>query len=79
MSVSSIARLILDGFDDYREHFRQITAGARERFEGAQWQLIQRASADRINLYEQKVSEVIERLQRVGVQALEARDWPGVK
>ncbi|GFM75812.1 isocitrate dehydrogenase kinase/phosphatase [Pseudomonas cichorii] len=79
MSANAIARLILDGFDDYREHFRQITAGARERFEGAQWQLIQRASADRINLYEQKVSEVIERLQRAGVQALEARDWPGVK
>ncbi|MBX8476113.1 bifunctional isocitrate dehydrogenase kinase/phosphatase [Pseudomonas cichorii] len=79
MSANAIARLILDGFDDYREHFRQITAGARERFEGAQWQLIQRASADRINLYEQKVSEVTERLQRAGVQALEARDWPGVK
>ena len=30
-----IARMILDGFDDYREHFRQITDGARERFEQA--------------------------------------------
>ncbi|MBX8515397.1 bifunctional isocitrate dehydrogenase kinase/phosphatase [Pseudomonas cichorii] len=79
MSANAIARLILDGFDDYREHFRQITAGARERFEGAQWQLIQCASADRINLYEQKVSEVIEHLQRAGVQVLEACDWPGVK
>ncbi|WP_237507862.1 isocitrate dehydrogenase kinase/phosphatase AceK regulatory subunit, partial [Pseudomonas carnis] len=32
-SALAIARMILDGFDDYREHFRQITDGARERFE----------------------------------------------
>ena len=36
--AGEIARLILDGFDDYREHFRQITDGARVRFEQAQWQ-----------------------------------------
>ncbi len=58
----AIARMILDGFDDYREHFRQITDGARERFEQAQWQEAQRASAARINLYEDKVSETRERL-----------------
>jgi isocitrate dehydrogenase kinase/phosphatase len=33
--AADIARMILDGFDDYREHFRQITDGARERFEQA--------------------------------------------
>ncbi len=41
-----------------REHFRQITDGARERFEKAQWQLGQAASAARIDLYEEEVSEV---------------------
>ena len=34
--AADIARMILDGFDDYREHFRQITDGARQRFEQAQ-------------------------------------------
>ena len=34
--AADIARMILDGFDDYREHFRQITDGARARFEQAQ-------------------------------------------
>jgi len=58
-----IAQMILDGFDDYREHFRQITDGARERFEKAQWQQGQAASAARINLYEDKVSEVTARLR----------------
>ena len=61
--AADIARLILDGFDDYREHFRQITDGARARFEQAQWQETQSASAARINLYEEKVSETVERLR----------------
>ena len=46
--AADIARMILDGFDDYREHFRQITDGARARFEQAQWQEAQIASAARI-------------------------------
>ena len=60
--AADIARMILDGFDNYREHFRQITDGARERFEKALWQQIQTAAAARINLYEEKVAEVSERL-----------------
>src|SRR5690606_39999797 len=54
--AADIARMVLDGFDDYREHFRQITDGARARFEQAQWQATQVASAARINIYEEKVS-----------------------
>ena len=77
----AIAQMILDGFDDYREHFRQITDGARERFEKAQWQLGQAASAARINLYEEKVSEVTTRLQAsfddATLQGIDA--WPLVK
>ena len=42
-SAAEIARQILNGFDDYREHFRHITDGARARFEQAQWQEAQRA------------------------------------
>ena len=45
--AADIARMILEGFDDYREHFRQITDGARARFERAQWQEAQTASAAR--------------------------------
>ena len=77
----AIARMILDGFDDYREHFRQITDGARERFEKAQWQQGQAASAARINLYEEKVGEVTARLRASFVEAelLEIGAWPLVK
>ncbi|MBJ2207798.1 bifunctional isocitrate dehydrogenase kinase/phosphatase [Pseudomonas carnis] len=77
----AIARMILDGFDDYREHFRQITDGARERFEKAQWQQGQAASAARINLYEEKVAEVTTRLRAsfdpAGLQDI--GQWPLVK
>ncbi|WP_016973329.1 bifunctional isocitrate dehydrogenase kinase/phosphatase [Pseudomonas tolaasii] len=80
-SALAIARMILDGFDDYREHFRRITIGARERFEKAQWQIGQAASAARINLYEEKVAEVTARL-RGGFEAktlLDVEAWPVVK
>ena len=79
--ADAIATLILDGFDDSREHFRHITDGARARFEGALWQDAQEASAARINLYEQKVSQVSQRLQSAfGEQGLlDASQWPLVK
>ena len=40
--AADIARTILEGFDDYRAHFREITNGARARFEQALWQEAQR-------------------------------------
>ncbi len=79
--AGNIAKLILEGFDDYREHFRQITNGARVRFEQAQWQEIQQASAARINLYEEKVAEVTELLHQAHVDEvlLDVSQWPLVK
>ncbi|MNO50673.1 Isocitrate dehydrogenase kinase/phosphatase [compost metagenome] len=79
--AADIARKILDGFDDYREHFRQITDGARERFEQAHWQATQSASAARINLYEEKVSEVTGWLRDGFDQEalLDVALWPLVK
>ncbi|MEB0042016.1 MULTISPECIES: bifunctional isocitrate dehydrogenase kinase/phosphatase [unclassified Pseudomonas] len=79
--AADIAQMILDGFDDYRDHFRQIADGAKARFEQAQWQEAQRASAARISLYEEKVSETGARL-RVQFDAdslLDVACWPLVK
>ncbi|ANY88824.1 MULTISPECIES: bifunctional isocitrate dehydrogenase kinase/phosphatase [Pseudomonas] len=79
--AAQIARMILDGFDDYREHFRRITLGARERFERALWQQIQQAAAARINLYEEKVVEVNGWLRDGFAEAvlLDVEQWPLVK
>ncbi len=79
--ASEIAALILRGFDDYREQFREITDGARARFEQAQWQEAQRASAQRINLYEEKVAETVAGL-RAGLadsELLDVERWPIIK
>ncbi|WP_394562051.1 bifunctional isocitrate dehydrogenase kinase/phosphatase [Aquipseudomonas alcaligenes] len=79
--AADIARMILDGFDDYRAHFREITNGARARFEQAQWQEAQSASAARINLYEEKVAEVTGRLRQsfADEQLLDIDLWPLAK
>jgi isocitrate dehydrogenase kinase/phosphatase len=79
--AGAIAKLILDGFDDYRECFRQITNGARVRFEQAQWQEIQQAAAERINLYEEKAIEVGRSLASAYSHEvlLAVEQWPLVK
>ncbi|CAD5109641.1 bifunctional isocitrate dehydrogenase kinase/phosphatase [Zestomonas carbonaria] len=79
--AADIARLILDGFDDYRAHFHRITDGARARFEQAQWVETQRAAAARIALYEEKVAEVSQRLHdAVNAEVLlDVQQWPLVK
>ena len=79
--AADIARSILEGFDDYRDHFRLITDGARQRFEQAQWQEAQHASAARIALYEDKVHATTDRLrQRYAAEPLlDVQLWPVVK
>jgi isocitrate dehydrogenase kinase/phosphatase len=79
--AADIARLILDGFDDYRDHFRRIADGAQARFEQAQWQAAQAASAARISLYEEKVNEVTGWLNDTFASEilLDAACWPLVK
>ncbi|HKS15321.1 MAG TPA: bifunctional isocitrate dehydrogenase kinase/phosphatase [Pseudomonas sp.] len=79
--AADIARMILDAFDDYREHFRQITIGARERFEQARWQEIQHAAAARINLYEEKVGEAGHGLRQGFDETVlfDVSQWPLVK
>ncbi len=80
-SAVAIARQILDGFDHYREEFRQITNLGRERFEKAQWQEIQDASAERIQLYKVRVGLTREfLLKQCGEDALlDIEYWPQIK
>lgn len=59
-----LASTILHGFDEYRARFKQITADASRRFKEAAWHEAQQASAERINLYEEKVTETFARLEQ---------------
>ena len=45
-----ISEVLIDGFDEAYRRFRSISAGARERFESADWSAVQRAVRERIRL-----------------------------
>lgn len=80
-SPERIAQNILDGFDRYRHDFRQITAGARLRFEKARWNEIQEASTARINLYEECVGATSVALEADAPASniLDVTRWPAIR
>lgn len=75
-----LARAILNGFERHFSFFREVTAGARERFERADWAAVQAASAERIHLYDLRVRETIAKLrQTFGIETLDEPLWQEVK
>ena len=59
---AEIASVILCGFDRYRAAFREITEGARDRFQNGDWSAAQQASAARIQLYDDFANEISDTL-----------------
>ncbi|WGZ96215.1 MAG: bifunctional isocitrate dehydrogenase kinase/phosphatase [Candidatus Thiothrix putei] len=63
LQINSLARgiatTILQGFNRHFAIFQQITAGARQRFEDADWKAVQLASRERIMLYDHRIKETI--------------------
>lgn len=80
-NTAHIARRLLEAFDDYRNAFRELTDGAKMRFEQAKWVEIQEVSAARINLYEERIYATKDELcadpQCQGL--LDVDQWPGIK
>jgi len=58
-----IAQTILQGFDAQYGRFLEITAGAQQRFEQADWHTVQQAMKSRIHLYDHHVGLVVEQLR----------------
>nr|WP_024966014.1 bifunctional isocitrate dehydrogenase kinase/phosphatase [Pantoea sp. IMH] len=58
-----IARTILQGFDAQYGRFLEVTAGAQQRFEQADWLAVQDAMKARIHLYDRHVALVVEQLK----------------
>lgn len=77
----AIARDILNAFDDYRDRFRDITNQARKRFEQCKWQEIQKAGAQRIQLYKECVVVTRDKLKKLyGDETLASIDcWAQIK
>ncbi|MCA3132277.1 MAG: bifunctional isocitrate dehydrogenase kinase/phosphatase [Rhodocyclaceae bacterium] len=61
--ANAIARALLEGFDKHYRIFRKMSRDALGRFERADWPAVQRAHAERIALYDERVREAAERLQ----------------
>ena len=58
-----IARALIEGFNRHYQLFRDVSAQAKERFEQADWHGQQRAQRERIEFYDLRVQEAVERLQ----------------
>ncbi|MCX7891858.1 MAG: bifunctional isocitrate dehydrogenase kinase/phosphatase [Burkholderiales bacterium] len=75
-----IARALLEGFDRHYRLFRETSAAAKTRFEAADWAGAQKAVRDRIQFYDDRVRETVERLRsELGAGSLDANTWQQVK
>lgn len=57
-----IAQTLIEGFNKHYRLFRESSAQAKERFEQGDWAGVQRAVRERIQFYDDRVAETIERL-----------------
>ncbi|MBK1701719.1 bifunctional isocitrate dehydrogenase kinase/phosphatase [Thiococcus pfennigii] len=80
LEAKGIAQAILDGFERHYRLFREISAGARQRFEDADWPAGQAAARARIDFYDRRVTETVAVLRR-DFRLREANDplWQQVK
>jgi isocitrate dehydrogenase kinase/phosphatase len=76
----AIAQVVLWGFNKHYRLFREISAGAKDRFERGAWQEIQLAQRERIAFYDRRVSETALRLEKeFNSEELPERVWQEVK
>ena len=77
---AQIADTILNGFNRHFTIFSQITRGARERFENADWAAEREASRERIELYDIRVRDAIRDLQsQFSLEPFDSQLWFAVK
>ncbi len=62
-----IAQTILQGFDAQYGRFLEVTSGAQQRFEQADWLAVQQAMKQRIHLYDHHVGLVVSQLKCITV------------
>ena len=75
-----IARVMLEGFDRHYRLFREASAAAKQRFECADWHGQQRAQRERIEYYDKRVNEAVERLRaEFQVHTLSSDTWQQAK
>ena len=74
------ARTILNGFESYFAEFQNITLAAKSWFENADWHGLQRASAQRIDLYKAHTTRVNEYVELIAGEHLhDLHFWAGAR
>ncbi len=74
-----ISRLILSGFNRHYRLFRQVSSGAKQRFQRGAWNEVVAAHRDRIMMYHQRVEEAVQRIRREVPAAEDESLWPEIK
>ena len=75
-----IASTILSGFDRHFTIFSDITRGAKQRFENADWEAERVASRDRIMFYDIRVKDAIGQMQKLfDLEPFDSQLWFEVK
>ena len=59
-----IAETLIEGFNKHYRLFRESSASAKTLFERGDWPAVQRAVRERIQFYDDRVAETVERLHR---------------
>ena len=76
----NIAEAMLDGFNRHYRLFSETNREAKRRFEQADWHGQQRAQRERIEFYDTRVDEAVERLQKeFDIASLSDDTWQQIK
>ncbi|MFS6938683.1 bifunctional isocitrate dehydrogenase kinase/phosphatase [Neisseria animaloris] len=76
----AVAETMLAGFNKHYRLYREVTARAKELFEQRNWRGIQDLVAERIQMYDQRVREAVESLNREhAATALNDEVWAAAK
>lgn len=78
--VIGVSQIILEGYSIYKKDFKKITKKATAKFEQRDWLGIQHASNERLNLYKNKVQEIVRVVRLIlGDLCTELRIWKRIK
>lgn len=75
-----LATLIIEGFEAYRCAFKKISDQAKSRFEAEDWQAVQQASTQRMELYDVYAKELLSTLRsEVDITSFTGEKWAAVR
>ena len=78
-SPELIAGVLLEGFDRHYALFRECARAAKRHFETGNWLAIGHVAGDRIDFYDRRVAETVERIEREFRFARDDAFWAKVK